>query len=594
MKCQTCQTQNVADARFCAQCGHALVTTPPAPKAAPADFSSMYTLDSSQESAPAATPDQLQPGTVFADRYVISVRLGEGGSAQVYRAQDRATGKDVALKVFRSRFAGQPGAAARIVNAGAAARDIRHPNVVAIYDVGQVQGSPYLAMELLDGVSLRSWNNRRLGSGADLQIGFVVNIIRAILDALMSIHIQKLVTDLKMSSVMLLSDPEQPSVKLKVVDLGFLAAALPDTNSTGNLAINTMAPEALTAPESLKPSADIYSLSVMFYELLTGVLPGSHWEPPSVGRDDVPAGIDDLIRRGLSNNPRQRPQGPAEFREQLDKALGDDPKPVPAPPPRPVPPPKPAPDEETTLWKIPKFLVPVAKWLNMPFAQVMLILQQMLNWFQVLSMSTAFGRKKRAGDGGADPVIEPVVRKKKMGLGLRIVLGLAGIAAIISGLAQMGVLNFDDFGADPVGDAARRVAENDANDPKPKPDTPDRDPEPVPVPPPPPEPPRNQFAELNGRWMDDFGDTWRMTFNPDGSFKGEATGGQFAGLGMLGNFDGRTFNFAVGSGNQTLGAASGVFDGQCHINYQTLDPAGSGLLINAQLHMKHQAGADCP
>ena len=64
-----------------------------------------------------------------------------------------------------------------------------------------------------------------------------------------------------------------------------------------------MAPEQITAPDAAQPSADLYSLSVMFYELLVGVVPQGHWQPPSGGRTDVPPAIDQLIQKGLSPSP---------------------------------------------------------------------------------------------------------------------------------------------------------------------------------------------------------------------------------------------------------------------------------------------------
>jgi serine/threonine protein kinase len=83
-----------------------------------------------------------------------------------------------------------------------------------------------------------------------------------------------------------------------------------------------MAPEQLTAPDTVGPSADLYSISVMFYELLMDAPPQGHWQPPSGGRSGIPPGIDQLIEKSLSNRARSRPQSVAEYRKALKTALG--------------------------------------------------------------------------------------------------------------------------------------------------------------------------------------------------------------------------------------------------------------------------------
>jgi uncharacterized membrane protein YhaH (DUF805 family) len=82
-----------------------------------------------------------------------------------------------------------------------------------------------------------------------------------------------------------------------------------------------MAPEQLTAPDAAQASADLFSLSVIFYELLVGVVPQSYWQPPSGGRADVPVAIDQLIQKGLSPSPRTRQQTVAEYRDALEAAM---------------------------------------------------------------------------------------------------------------------------------------------------------------------------------------------------------------------------------------------------------------------------------
>jgi hypothetical protein len=131
-------------------------------------------------------------------------------------------------------------------------------------------------------------------------------------------------------------------------------------------------------------------------------------------------------------------------------------------------------------------------------------------------------------------------------------------------------------------------AEDRFTEPEPGP-RPSVDPKPQPAPPPPPP----QFARFNGYWTDDFGDTWAVSVDRAGRAQAIATGGVFAGSQLTGAFNGRQFEFAVGNA-YGVGSAVGTFDGKCHITYQTLDPYGSGRMLNANLHINHQPGAPCP
>ncbi len=121
---------------------------------------------------------------------------------------------------------------------------------------------------------------------------------------------------------MLIGEPGDAGVSLKILDFGVARAA--GSGDTGSTSLGTrgyMAPEQITAPDAAQPAADLYSLSVMFYELLVGVLPQGHWQPPSGGRSDVPPAIGKLIERGLANNPRVRPQSVAEYGKALAEAM---------------------------------------------------------------------------------------------------------------------------------------------------------------------------------------------------------------------------------------------------------------------------------
>jgi len=331
MKCPNCQSEVTADVRFCGECGQAMrqlgkslvEESKPAPAPMP-DLAGLRTIDDMETRTPRGETQRLmQPGDVFAGRYEVSQVIGEGGMGVVYRAHDKLTEKDVALKLIRAdRLAGKD-AVKRLIREGVTSRDIRHPNVVAVYDVGDAGGQPYMSMEFLGGQSLRAWNRRRLQSSSDCSMRAAANIIAEILAGLDAAHKAGVVhRDLKPENVMLLGEPNDQAAQLKILDFGVArAAGAGDTGATSLGTRGYMAPEQITAPDAAQPSADLYSLSVMFYELLVGVVPQGHWQPPSGGRSDVPPAIDKLIERGLSNNPRVRPQSVAEYGKALAEAM---------------------------------------------------------------------------------------------------------------------------------------------------------------------------------------------------------------------------------------------------------------------------------
>jgi serine/threonine protein kinase len=327
MKCPNCQSDVPADARFCGECGQAMKqlgrsladTSFSGP-----DLSGLRTIDDMETKSPRSEQQRvMQPGEVFAGRYEVSQLIGEGGMGVVYRAHDKLTEKDVALKLIRAdRLAGKD-AVKRLIREGVTSRDIRHPNVVAVYDVGDADGQPYMSMEFLAGQSLRSWNRQRLQSSSDCSMKTAANIIAEILAGLDAAHRAGVVhRDLKPENVMLTTQPNDQGAQLKILDFGVArAAGAGDTGATSLGTRGYMAPEQITAPDAAQPSADLYSLSVMFYELLVGVVPLGHWQPPSGGRSVVPPAIDKLIERGLANNPRVRPRNVAEYGQLLAEAM---------------------------------------------------------------------------------------------------------------------------------------------------------------------------------------------------------------------------------------------------------------------------------
>ncbi len=270
----------------------------------------------------------LEPGEVFADRYTIVERIGQGGMGVVYLATEELAGKQrkIALKLIRADRLADQRAIDKLINEGALTQDIRHPNVVAVYNVGESGGKPFVAMDYVEGHSLREWHRRKINAREEISLPVVGAIIGALLDGLEAAHALGIVhRDLKPENVILTDEPSDDTAALQILDFGIAHTPGTSVSATGT-GLGTpryMAPEQITNPDGVEPSADLYSLSVIFYELLMDVLPQGHWQPPSGGRPDISVGIDQIIETGLSNRPATRQQSVAEYRQQLNAVLAD-------------------------------------------------------------------------------------------------------------------------------------------------------------------------------------------------------------------------------------------------------------------------------
>ncbi|QDZ08774.1 protein kinase [Sphingomonas panacisoli] len=340
--CPNCKAENPDGSSFCQHCGKPLAGQ--ATGSGPIDLSSLNTI-SGDETKPRGYKQSedtaLEPGTVFAERYTIESIIGRGGMGIVYRAKDSIGDRAVALKLIRSDVVGGDAAIKRLISEGVLTQDIRHKNVVSVYNVGQQDDQPFVSMEFVNGVSLREWLRQQVTARTEVPLRVAARIIAEILDGLDAAHSMGIVhRDLKPENVMLTADPSPTAAPLKILDFGIARAANKIESGTGT-GLGTpryMAPEQITNPDAAGPSADIYSVSVMFYELLVDVLPQGHWQPPSGGRSDVSPAVDSLIERGLSNRPASRPQTAKDYRGELVAAVNNT---APASPPRPTPPPPP-------------------------------------------------------------------------------------------------------------------------------------------------------------------------------------------------------------------------------------------------------------
>jgi predicted Ser/Thr protein kinase len=322
--CRTCAKDVPDSSRFCLSCGSAIngvgplvtqtvatpASTPPPRTPASARTPSHSSLSSSSGSL---DEGRFLPGALLAGRYRIVALLGRGGMGEVYRAHDLTLGQEVALKFLPEVAASNPAALARFYNEVRIARQVSHANVCRVYDLGEVDGQPYLSMEYVDGEDLGSLL-RRIGR---LPSDKAIEIARQLCAGLAAAHAKGVLhRDLKPANVML-------NGRGHVVVTDFGLAALADEIPGEEIRNGTpayMAPEQLAGKE-VTVQSDIYSLGLVLYEVFTGKrafeaaslaeLVRLHSEttpvsPSSLVKELDPA-VESAILRCLDSEPSKRP-----------------------------------------------------------------------------------------------------------------------------------------------------------------------------------------------------------------------------------------------------------------------------------------------
>jgi uncharacterized protein (TIGR03067 family) len=243
--------------------------------------------------------------------------LGRGGMGVVYKARQKELGRIVALKLLPPDRVAEPMFADRFRQEAQTLAALNHPNIVAIYDFGQVNGLFYLLMEFVDGVNLRQAMNAGRFTPAQ-----ALTIVPPVCDALQFAHEQGIVhRDIKPENLLL-----DKQGHVKIADFGIAkilgreAAATSMVNDP--LPAGTpqyMAPEQMCSSET-DHRADIYSLGVVLYEMLTGELPNAQWEPPS-RRLQIDVRIDQIVLRALEAKPELRFGTATEFRTSVEEIV---------------------------------------------------------------------------------------------------------------------------------------------------------------------------------------------------------------------------------------------------------------------------------
>jgi len=263
--------------------------------------------------------------TLFDGRYRILRKLGSGGMANVYLAEDEDLGRRVAIKILNDRYANDELFIERFRREAKSAAALSHPNIVSIYDRGQAEGTYYIAMEVIEGRSLKELILTR----GPLPIGQAIAYTLEILDALRFAHRHGIIhRDVKPHNILIGGE------RLKVTDFGIARAGASQMTEAGSImgTAQYLSPEqARGAP--VTASSDLYSVGIVLYEMLTGKVPFSgdsaieiamkHLnelpKPPSKIRPEIPEDLDHVVLRALAKAPEDRYQTAEEFAEDLHR-----------------------------------------------------------------------------------------------------------------------------------------------------------------------------------------------------------------------------------------------------------------------------------
>jgi predicted Ser/Thr protein kinase len=265
---------------------------------------------------PAEPPNVLslaELASVFPQLEILEF-IGQGGMGLVYKARQRQLDRLVALKLLPQRPGSDPTFGERFTREARVLARLNHPNIVAVYDFGRAAGFYYLMMEFVDGVNLRQ--AMRAGRFTPPQ---ALALVPKICDALQYAHEEGVLhRDIKPENLLL-----DARGRVKIADFG-IAKLLGEnadlTLTASGAAIGTphyMAPEQLERPHEVDQRADIFSLGVVFYEMLTGELPIGRFAPPSE-KADVDARIDQIVLRTLEKERERRFQSAGEVKTRVE------------------------------------------------------------------------------------------------------------------------------------------------------------------------------------------------------------------------------------------------------------------------------------
>ena len=274
----------------------------------------------------------ITKGQKINDRYEIIRSIGEGGMANVYLGHDIILDRNVAIKVLRGDLSNDEKFVRRFQREALSASSLAHSNIVEMYDVGEDDGTYYIVMEYVEGKTLKQLLKKR----GSLTLSEAIDIMVQLTDGMAHAHDSYIIhRDLKPQNIMIKDDGQ-----IKITDFGIAmalnATQLTQTNSVMG-SVHYLPPEQASG-KGCTIKSDIYSMGIIFYELLSGSLPFrgdnaveialKHMKEPLPNlKDDnpsIPQSIVNIIKRATAKNPKNRYETAREMHEDLLTALDDD------------------------------------------------------------------------------------------------------------------------------------------------------------------------------------------------------------------------------------------------------------------------------
>ena len=272
----------------------------------------------------------IKEGVVLGKRYEILGRIGSGGMADVYKGKDHKLNRFVAIKVLKSDYRSDEVFIKKFLSEAQAAAGLMHPNVVNVYDVGQDRGLYYMVMELVEGITLKDYIEKKGKISAKETVSISIQMVTG-LQAAHNHHI--IHRDIKPQNIIISKDG-----KVKVTDFGIARA----TTSTQTISTSVMGSVHYTSPEQARggvvdEKSDIYSIGITMYEMVTGHVPFDgdstvtvalkHLQEqivsPSEEVPDIPYSLECIIMKCTQKNPQLRYHDCASLLTDLKRSLVD-------------------------------------------------------------------------------------------------------------------------------------------------------------------------------------------------------------------------------------------------------------------------------
>ncbi|MBR3516792.1 MAG: Stk1 family PASTA domain-containing Ser/Thr kinase [Lachnospiraceae bacterium] len=269
----------------------------------------------------------IKIGMTVAERYEVLEKIGTGGMSDVYRAKDHKLSRFVAVKVLKQEFSENKDFLQKFRSEAQSAAGLMHPNIVNVYDVGEENGSHYIVMELVEGITLKKYIEKK----ARLSVREAVSIAIQVAQGIEAAHNNHIIhRDIKPQNVIISMDG-----KVKVTDFGIAKAATSNTITS-----NVMGSVHYTSPEQVRggfsdEKSDIYSLGITLFEMLTGRVPFNgdttvavaikhiqeQMPSPREFVPEIPISLEKIVLKCTQKSPDRRYQSAPELIEDLKRSL---------------------------------------------------------------------------------------------------------------------------------------------------------------------------------------------------------------------------------------------------------------------------------